>query len=201
MDYECDYGYTRPFGTTGTCNLDMDADDWAKVKARRQDEQCEEYGYYEETLGYRKVPGNICTAGIQLTPYVYQCSTAGYIGSIFSVRGIFVIAVFAAVFYFGWPIIEAILITMPLPDPKNVKETLSQWLTMAKGKLSGGITHMIAKSQKKKEQEGYLQDFEQAPASYAQDGSDDDDSEDVGRTAGFEDRLNYDSDEKVEGTE
>lgn len=73
-------------------------------------------------MGYRKVPGDICTAGIQLAPYVYQCSTVGYISSIFSVRGIFVLAVFAAVIYFGWPIIEAILITMPIPDPKRFKE-------------------------------------------------------------------------------
>jgi len=38
MDYECDYGYTRPFGTTGTCNLDMDEAAWAKAEAKRQKE-------------------------------------------------------------------------------------------------------------------------------------------------------------------
>lgn len=40
MDYECDYGYTRPFGSTGACKLDMDEAEWAKIKSIRQDEQC-----------------------------------------------------------------------------------------------------------------------------------------------------------------
>jgi hypothetical protein len=44
-----------------------------------------------------------------------------------------------------------------------------------------------------------LQDFESAPGSYAEEGSDDD-SEDIGKTARFKDRLNYDSDEKNEGS-
>jgi len=199
MDYECDYGYTRPFGTTGTCNLDMDEAAWAKAEAKRQKEQCEEYGYYEQTMGYRKVPGDICTAGIQLAPYIYQCNTAGYLTSIFTVRGIFVLAVFAAVFYFGWPIIEAILITLPLPDPKHAKEQLMVWLTKVRVFL-GGVIPQLAPGQKK-EREGYLQDFEMAPGSYAED-DDEDDSNDIGQKAGFgEDNLNYDSDEKAEEAE
>jgi hypothetical protein len=30
-----------------------------------------------------------------------------------------------AVFYFGWPIIEAILIALPIPDPKDITEKFS----------------------------------------------------------------------------
>jgi hypothetical protein len=31
-------------------------------------------------------------------------------------------SVLAAVLYFGWPIIEAILIVLPIPDPAVVKQ-------------------------------------------------------------------------------
>jgi len=34
-------------------------------------EQCDEFGYYEISQGYRKVPGNICYGGIDLNPYRY----------------------------------------------------------------------------------------------------------------------------------
>jgi len=37
----------------------------------RQSEQCQEYGYYEVTQGYRKIPGNICYGGVDLSPYRY----------------------------------------------------------------------------------------------------------------------------------
>lgn len=63
----------------------------------------------------------------------------GYVASLFSVRGMFVLAVFAAVIYFGWPIVEAILITLPLPDPKHVKEQLLNGLTKARAILGGVI--------------------------------------------------------------
>jgi hypothetical protein len=33
-----------------------------------------------------------------------------------------VLAVLAAVIYFGWPNIEAILMILPLPDPKRLLE-------------------------------------------------------------------------------
>ena len=90
----------------------------------RQNEQCAEYGYYEVTQGYRKIPGNICTGGIDLAPYRYPCNYGGYFGSLFSFRGLFMSAVLAAVLYFGWPIIEAVLILLPIPDPAGAKDTL-----------------------------------------------------------------------------
>jgi len=40
----------------------------------------------------------------------------------FSWTGLFMIAVSCGVLYYGWPVIEAILIMLPIPDPKNVKE-------------------------------------------------------------------------------
>ena len=64
MDYECDYGYSRPLGSSGACTLDMEPAQWTKSVEKRQKESCDEYGYYEVSSGYRKIPGNICTGGV-----------------------------------------------------------------------------------------------------------------------------------------
>lgn len=107
------------------------------------------------------------------------------------------LAIFAAVLYYGWPIIEAILITLPIPDPKTAKETLMGWFNKLRG-MVGGMPQ--GDSPNKDFSADYRQDFEQAPDNFGQDDEDEDDSEDVGKH-GFEDRLNYDSDEKNEGAE
>jgi hypothetical protein len=59
--------------------------------------------------------------GLQLDPVRYACSS-GLVSSILSFRGIVMCSVLAAVLYFGWPIIEAILIVLPIPDPAVVKQ-------------------------------------------------------------------------------
>jgi hypothetical protein len=64
MDYECDFGYAREMGSLGTCKLQMTEDQWIKTKEIRKNEWCEQYGYYEVTQGYRKIPGDICSSGI-----------------------------------------------------------------------------------------------------------------------------------------
>jgi len=53
MDYECDFGFSRQEGS-GTCERrsylkDADADKayWDTNVVKRQEEQCEEHGYYE----------------------------------------------------------------------------------------------------------------------------------------------------------
>jgi len=33
--------------------------------------------------------------------------------------------------YYGWPILETILIALPLPDPKNIKEKSLDYLNYA----------------------------------------------------------------------
>lgn len=73
------------------------------------------------TQGYRKIPSNICEGGIDLNPYRYQCSTGGYIASFFTFRGFFMLVVLGALCYYGWPIIEAVLLLLPIPDPTDMK--------------------------------------------------------------------------------
>ena len=87
-----------------------------------QIEQCAEFGYYEITQGYRRIPGNICEGGIDLSPYRYQCSTSGYIASFFTFRSMFMLCVISGLCYYGWPVIEAVLLLLPIPDPKDMKE-------------------------------------------------------------------------------
>lgn len=77
MDFECDFGFRRHFDSDGTCELEVRKDIWHAQAAHREEEQCNEYGYYEVSRGYRKIPGNICVGGLQLQPYVFQCNAAG----------------------------------------------------------------------------------------------------------------------------
>lgn len=150
-----------------------------------------EYGYYEISQGYRKIPGNICIGGLNLEPYRYQCNMGGYFRSIFSFKGIFTIAIFSAVCYFGWPIIEAILLLTPIPDPSDLKNKASNLLAKGvetakavPGMFKGGGVDKSA----------YQQNFENVPGSL--DDEEDDDEEDIGKNALASNDLNYDSDEK-----
>lgn len=37
------------------------------------------------------------------------------------------------VLYYGWPVIEAILILLPIPDPKDIKAKIVELWNQAKG--------------------------------------------------------------------
>lgn len=100
----------------------LDKASWDEQVKQMQDESCEEYGYYQVTQGYRKVPGNICTNGVQLEPEVKYCRYA-ITKTLFSWTGLFMTCICIGVLYYGWPVIEAILILLPIPDPKVVKES------------------------------------------------------------------------------
>ena len=103
-------------------------------------------------------------------------------------------SVLGAVCYFGWPIIEAILIVLPLPDPRFVKEYFYTAKTF--------LFSLPAAFNSKQEPgpigaaAGYREGFEQMPGGLH---DEDDDEEDVGRLGLSSDKLNYDSDEKEDG--
>jgi len=156
-----------------------------------QNDSCLEFGYYEVTQGYRKVPGNICTGGVDLSPHRYQCSARGWLASWFTFRGIFLLACIGAVFYYGWPLIEAVILLLPVPDPADVKEKAKEYkdkaIEMVKGKGKG--------KDAENQPLGYQTQF--GMPSSMQDDSDDDDHEDVGKDASQQQKaLDYDSDEK-----
>jgi hypothetical protein len=129
MDYECDIGYARKDGQTACLEQETRQTDSEKQQAQQElyAEQCMEYGYYEVTQGYRKVPGNICTGGVDLNPYRYQCSTSGWIASFFTFRSLIMVAVLSAICYYGWPVIEAVLLLLPIPDPSELKTKAQEY--------------------------------------------------------------------------
>lgn len=87
--------------------------------------------------GYRKVPGNICYGGIDLAPYRYQCTARGWLGSWLSFRGIFTLGLIGALLYYGWPVIEAVLLLLPIPDPSEMKDTVKGYGTKALEMVNG----------------------------------------------------------------
>ena len=102
-----------------------------------------------------------------------------------------------ALLYYGWPLVEAFLVLLPLPDPKFVVFSVKKWYTGAKNWL-------VSEKKPQEPMHGYMQDFSAAPGTL---GDNDDDSEDVGhsRTQSFESTnlMNYDSDDagREEGAE
>lgn len=108
------------------------------------------------------------------------------------------IAVSCAVLYYGWPVIEAILIMLPIPDPKVVKEKTVHYSMTAWYKLKS-LFNKGAESYQGAAPSGYQKDFENAaPDTFLagdDDEEDDNDMEDIGKKP-FEETLNYDSDEK-----
>ena len=87
------------------------------MSAHQQD-SCDLHGFYTVSQGYRKVPGNKCSSGLDQNPTVYSCSAS----SILSLKVFMSLVIIGAILYFGWPMFEAVLIALPIPDPKDVKE-------------------------------------------------------------------------------
>lgn len=88
-----------------------------------------------------------------------------------------------AICYYGWPIIEAIIIVMPVPDPEEIKDKLRYYA----GKVSDKTGELIAKargmassaSSGAKDDKGeYTGSFDQIPS--MMDEEDQEDMDDVG---------------------
>lgn len=42
-----------------------------------------------------------------------------WISSIMSAKSMFMMAILGAALYYGWPLVEAIILILPIPDPKG----------------------------------------------------------------------------------
>lgn len=188
MDFECAPGFYREPGSL-SCKHKYDNNPEAKKtwETEFQAKQCAESGFYESVTGYRKVPGDICFGGQDLSPTVYKCdSSASWLMTLVK------IGVVCAVLYFGWPMIEVLILMTPLPDPAAIKNGCSDWAE----KFTTCIKDLVAgfSGEAKPVEAGYAQNFEQAPMNMDEE---DDDEEDVGRDVSNEigKELSYDSDE------
>jgi len=139
-DYECDMNYVRNKG--GKCEAVPDP-----LNSREQrhlsdkEEDCALEGFYTVTQGYRKIPGNMCYGGT-LDPYRRPCTSFAWLTSIISLKSAALIAIVGGGLYYGWPVIEAIILVLPLPDPKNsvdkVKSMAGSASNFVKDSISGG---------------------------------------------------------------
>jgi len=165
------------------------------IKGNKED-QCSRYGYFEDTKGYKKIPGNICVGGTDLNPISTKCE-AGFLGYAWST--IFMVVGAVAACYFGWDYIEAILVLLPIPDPAMLKQQVAHYCGVLTGVFSKGAKKLPGKKDDPAEMTGYSQNFDGAPVAMKDNEDEEDDEEDVGRhRSTATNDLNYDSDEKLE---
>jgi hypothetical protein len=93
--------------------------DWEKYD---REKDCENEGFYYKNQGYRKIPGDECHNGVQYDQKKHVCGafsglTEGV--SHFNWTKILIGTLAAGALYYGWPIIEAIFIILPIPDPSG----------------------------------------------------------------------------------
>jgi len=138
-DYECDMNYVKNKG--GDCMMIPDPLNRFQGKyLTEKEEDCALEGFYYVTQGYRKIPGNMCYGGVQKDPIKKACTKFGLIATYLQSKSIIVVLVLGAALYFGWPIIEAIILVLPIPDPKEsidrVKNAASSSMDMVSGVIS-----------------------------------------------------------------
>ena len=99
--------------------------DWTKHDMERD---CEAEGHYFKNQGYRKIPGDECHGGTQYDQKKHPCGAFSSMGESFSrvhIQKIFLGTLLVAAIYYGWPIIEAIFIILPIPDPSGAFNKLT----------------------------------------------------------------------------
>ena len=101
----------------------------------------------------------------------------GRLKAIFSLQGIFMMALVGAVVYFAWPIIEALWLLTPLPElpAGDIKTKVTSLLTSLLALLKSIPDLLKGGGPDRKE---YQQNFGDAPGTL--DGESDDDEEDIG---------------------
>lgn len=116
-DYECDMNYVRNKG--GKCEVVPEPlNREGQRHLTEKEEDCALEGFYTVTQGYRKIPGDQCFGGT-LDPYRRPCTSFAWLSSIVSLKTAGIIAFIVGCLYYGWPIIEAVILVLPIPDPKD----------------------------------------------------------------------------------
>jgi hypothetical protein len=112
-------------------------------------------------------------------------------------------AIAVAVLYYGWPIIEAVILILPIPNAPGVVDTIK-----AAGNTALDLVGSVMKSDTKRRNAGgpagYQQNLDEAPNTFMANDDDDDDNsdDDIGKATGQSSSsgggLNYDSDDKFD---
>jgi len=121
-----------------------------------KDTDCAAEGFWNENQGYRKIPGDQCRGGVSLGPIQHNCGgmrnafkSGGGLSSLFKLKKVFLYAIIAAAVYYGWPIIEALYIILPFPDPTSSIQSAksffgSAWSTLVSIPVLGEILMVIS---------------------------------------------------------
>jgi hypothetical protein len=187
-DYECDVNFVQD--NDGKC---------VAIKEKVQDaqimhvdaEDCAETGFHYTSTGYRTIPGNKCYGGLKLEPVKRACSHFVWLTTLFSFKSLLTTAIVVAVLYYGWPIIEALILVLPIPDPKELLAKVTGAIAPITDLIQSFMT-----TQPRSEapgRAGYQSGLNNAPASFIEE--DDDSDDDVGKPAlGDAKNIDYDSD-------
>lgn len=162
-DYECDVGW------------EMDKNEFCVKKfhpysQEQKKRDCEVFGEWYETQGYRLIPGDRCKGGLQVASKARGCGVVSSLtNSLFApfkasesksaaaeapgavetaqevqapsnegglgepshsnsepsnTKNLVWAAIAAAVLYYGWPIIEAVILILPIPNAPGVVDTI-----------------------------------------------------------------------------
>jgi hypothetical protein len=103
------------------------------------------------TQGYRKIPTDYCYNGLDLNAKYVSCGLTGAMTRLRSGKSFILVLVGIVLVYYSWAYIEAILIMLPIPDPKGVFEKIGKLFPSRNGQ--SGPT------------KGYEKGFDKAPES------------------------------------
>jgi hypothetical protein len=98
------------------------------------------------------------------------------VGGVLSLKGLLTLALVGLALYFGWPVIEATLIILPIPDPADLSEKIKSWASSLRQAAFGGAQ----KAGASKKGAGYTGNFNQKPETLGE--SDEEGEDDTTRT-------------------
>ena len=61
-----------------------------------------------------------------MNPKVFSCGYSGIIFGIISMKTMIYLVIGAALLYYFWAYAEALIIALPIPDPKEIKDRVSK---------------------------------------------------------------------------
>ena len=79
------------------------------------------------------MPGDFCTGGVDLGPSVVSCGYGGLLFGFLTAKTAILFLIVGALLYYGRKYLEALLIALPIPDPKDMKEKMGNMIAKGKG--------------------------------------------------------------------